>query len=415
MAHSPTMSSAADSFAAELPQPTFRWLDCLAASAPILVATTGNRYCARIADTLQAETLANQPRPQATGRGQEFNCFRAGHWSPDGAFILTSSHDQCARVFQLPETVLTGIQPAELAPFLTIREAEGIIDCRWYPFTNYYDPSTWCFLVSTRDHPMHLWDAYMGHVRCTYIAQDQREQVIAPTATQFNLDATKIYGGFHNHIQIFDIARPGKSMDVIPITPTRRSQQGQKGLVSAIEFNPDHSGLYAVATFANTVGLYSEKTNELLYLKKLPNGTGVTQAAASAISNRKHQQLYCWDIRNSGEFLYHLERPLYTNQRLVFDIDSAGETLVTGWQDGAVALHDLKQLQDHRGTASPVSTFKAHDGQHHLDLDVSALCSQSPSVDADSASGDHGSAHQAPDTSVRLWRWDNPIPQNESP
>ncbi|KAJ1970549.1 hypothetical protein H4R35_005799 [Dimargaris xerosporica] len=312
------MSSPSESSAAELSLPTFRWLDYIATSAPILAAATGTRYCARIANTLLAEPIANQPRPQVTGRSQEFNYFRAGHWSPDGAFILTSSHDQCARVFQLPETVLTGPQPADLAPFLTIREAEGIMDCRWYPFTNYYDPSTWCFLVSTRDHPMHLWDAYTGHVRCAYSAQDQREQVIAPTATQFNLDATKIYAGFHNHLQIFDIARPG--------------------LVSAIEFNPDHSGLYAVATFANTVGLYSENTNELLYLKKLPNGTGVTQVKFSPcghylyISNRKHQQLYCWDIRNSGEFLYHLERPLYTNQRLIFDIDSAGETLVAGWQ-----------------------------------------------------------------------------------
>ncbi|KAF9920782.1 Telomerase Cajal body protein 1, partial [Modicella reniformis] len=49
-----------------------------------------------------------------------------------------------------------------LAPGLLIKEGEVVYDMCWYPAMNSQDPGTCCVLSSSRDHPVHLWDAYTG-------------------------------------------------------------------------------------------------------------------------------------------------------------------------------------------------------------------------------------------------------------
>jgi hypothetical protein len=47
---------------------------------------------------------------------------------------------------------------------LLIKEGEVIYDMCWYPAMNSQDPASCCVLSSSRDHPVHLWDAYTGEV-----------------------------------------------------------------------------------------------------------------------------------------------------------------------------------------------------------------------------------------------------------
>lgn len=47
---------------------------------------------------------------------------------------------------------------------LLIKEGEVIYDMCWYPAMNSQDPGSCCVLSSSRDHPVHLWDAYTGEV-----------------------------------------------------------------------------------------------------------------------------------------------------------------------------------------------------------------------------------------------------------
>lgn len=53
-----------------------------------------------------------------------------------------------------------------LRPVLTVQEGEMVYDYCWFPGMNSYDPTTCCFLSTTRDHPLHLWDAFTGALRC---------------------------------------------------------------------------------------------------------------------------------------------------------------------------------------------------------------------------------------------------------
>jgi hypothetical protein len=59
-------------------------------------------------------------------------------------------------------------------------------------------------------------------------------------------------------IRWFDVANPGSGHTDIPTCKTRRDIFGQKGIISALSFNPDYSGAYAAGSFNNSVSIYVE-------------------------------------------------------------------------------------------------------------------------------------------------------------
>ena len=74
-------------------------------------------------------------------------------------------------------------------------------------------------------------------------------------------------------------------------------------------------------------------------------------------------QIYCFDTRYNGEVLSSWSRSVKTNQRLQFDLDSAGNLLATGNHDGTVSILDISdsgdggrvELQAHADTVNCVS------------------------------------------------------------
>lgn len=141
------------------------------------------------------------------------------------------------------------------------------------------DPLTCCFLSAVRDQPLTLWDASpSGSARAQYVARDHVELVVAPNAITFSLDGSKIYAGFNNRLTIFDTSVPGSTCDSFLLTPSKRSKNGLKGLVSDISYNPDNSQMFAVGTFAGNVGLFDERNNDLLEVRQVKGG-GVSQVS----------------------------------------------------------------------------------------------------------------------------------------
>ncbi|KAJ3012982.1 Telomerase Cajal body protein 1 [Thoreauomyces humboldtii] len=210
-------------------------------------------------------------------------------------------------------------------------------------------------------------------------------QKMVPSSDAEILASARIYCGFNNLIQIFDVHRPGTGHSRRPTTPNKKSKKGQKGfvrraeaqkssgsdallrfpgLISTIAFNPDFSGMYAAGSYAGSIGLYDERNDELLQQMKIPRdggGRGVTQVEFSRDGNflysasRKADAISCWDIRNTGDVVSTLARKGNTNQRLAFSLDPSGRYLSTGDENGDVLIYDLQ-------SAELVKRFSGHAG-----------------------------------------------------
>lgn len=119
---------------------------------------------------------------------------------------------------------------------------------------------------------------------------------------------------------------------------TRRSSEGQKGIISCIAFNPDYSGCFAAGSYANSVNIYLENTHASV-LEICDLEFGVTYLRWSPCGNmlwvggRKHNDVICWDVRHTRSEVGRISRYLNTNQRMTFDIDPWGKYLATGTQD----------------------------------------------------------------------------------
>ncbi|KAF8964448.1 Telomerase Cajal body protein 1 [Entomortierella lignicola] len=319
---------------------------------------------------------------QKMTNGRENNFFKSLKWSPDGLCLLSSTNDNNLRIFALPDATTATPEDTQLTAGVLIKEGEVVYDMCWYPAMNSQDPATCCVLSSSRDHPVHLWDAFTGELRCSYTIVDHCEVNVAPNALCFNLDGSKIYCGSNNMIQIFDTTRPGRDSLKRPTVPTRKSRKGQKGVISCLAFNPDHSDLYAAGSYLKTIGLYDSRAEELLLLlrdkgshnkKQQQSNTqstslsspmgGVTQVQFSPdgmhlySASRQDPMIRCWDIRNTAQVLHRLERPgELTNQRISFDISSDGRWLCTGDMNGSISIFDLA---DPESQVDPITRLSA--------------------------------------------------------
>lgn len=74
-------------------------------------------------------------------------------------------------------------------------EGETVYDFQWYPLMQATDPSTCCFASTSRDHPIHLWDAFTGTLRASYRAYNHLDELTAATSIAFSPNGQKIFAG----------------------------------------------------------------------------------------------------------------------------------------------------------------------------------------------------------------------------
>ncbi|PVF91746.1 hypothetical protein CPB86DRAFT_718900 [Serendipita vermifera] len=269
------------------------------------------------------------------------SCCRAAKWSLDGSTILTMNEDRRIGIYQ---------------HICSFRQFSSLYDVLWYPWaTSPSNPATYCFLASLRDAPVKLLDANDGRLRASYKIVDHRERFVAPHSMTFNLTGesitdrkvpltsfVKIYCGFLDAIEVFYLASPGEGTRILTI-PTKKSKDGLRGIISALSFCPDYSGLFAAGTFNSSIGLFSEETGGqvLMYLEQVVGPImqasfifqlqfNPTQPNLLFATCRRRDGIFIWDVRNTSLVYHSLDMSYNSNQRLRFDIDPAGKWLAAG-------------------------------------------------------------------------------------
>lgn len=298
------------------------------------------------------------------------NFLKGCKWSPDGTCILTNSEDGTLRLFNLPAELynpLTWEPVADFKSVLSMVEGELVYDYCWYPCMTSLQPETCCFVSTCRSHPVHMWDAFDGQLRCSYRPHDHLDELITPHSLAFSLDGSKLYCGFNKLIKTFHITRPGKDCQT---RQTKGKLGGQTGIISCFAMNPDDK-MFAAGSYSKTIGLYSPSCPSAICVLH-GQASGVTQLMYSSDGSklfsggRKDNQILCWDVRKLNEVLFCMNRDVTTNQRMYFDIDRENKFLVSGNQNGKVSVWDLSlELSSPSNHPYPVldtfTQFSAHE------------------------------------------------------
>ncbi|XP_015277896.1 PREDICTED: telomerase Cajal body protein 1 [Gekko japonicus] len=311
----------------------------------------------------------SEPPQLLTGSWAEYghipeNFLKGCKWAPDGTCLLTNSADNCLRIYNLPaelyakewETV------AEMSPVLRMVEGDTVYDYCWFPLMSSADPQT-CFVASSsRDNPIHIWDAFHGDLRATFRPYNHLDELTPAHALSFTPDGSQLFCGFNKTVRVFETSRPGR---VCETRPTFAKKQGQNGIISCIAFSPTQP-VYACTSYSKTVGLYSRAEGDPLALLHGHRG-GVTHALFSPegfclyTGGRKDSEILCWDLRQPSEALFSVSRTVATNQRLYFDLDPSGRYLLSGDTEGLITVWDTSQppSSDPRPVLPPVLQFRA--------------------------------------------------------
>lgn len=291
------------------------------------------------------------------------NFLKGCKWAPDGTCILTNSNDNCLRLFNLPQPLYEAQYRdiPELTPVLKFSETDTIYDYCWYPKMTFDDPNTQCLLSTSKDSPVHLWDANTGQIRGSYRPYNHLDEMTSAYSLAFNYEATKIYCGFNKVIRIFDLTRPGRDFVTRPTyynDPHSRGKTGQPGIISCIVPSPQDNGMYAAGSYSRTIAVYCEPKGQIVCMFEGQQG-GVTHLAFSPdgtklySGGRKDPEIICWDLRNPGQILFVALRQVLTNQRIYFELDRSGQYMFSGSHDGTVNIWDT--------TVTPEELFPGQD------------------------------------------------------
>lgn len=316
-------------------------------------------------------------------------------------------------------------------------------------------------MSSVRECPVKLLDASTGKLRASYRIVDHRERQIAPHSLAFTYSGERLYCGFEDAIEVFDVGCPGEGIRR-HTSPSKKSKDGLKGIVSALAFSASHSvsddAIFAAGSLTpipGNIALYSDAGGEaLMFLGGGPRA-GVTQLQFNlyrphmlyaGYRGNANGLIYSWDIRSridtpvaiydarpSGQSLD--EPSPASNQKLRFDMDIGGRFIGTGNWGGEVVLFNAEKVEaELEATAEemamedgipvlqiqPELRFKAHDdtvaavtfqpwraemltvsGSRHFD---------SGEEDEDTSDEDEDSPHEAGrlgpkvlDNSIKLW------------
>ncbi|XP_003466219.2 telomerase Cajal body protein 1 isoform X2 [Cavia porcellus] len=292
---------------------------------------------------------------------QPENFLKGCKWAPDGSCILTNSADNILRIYNLPPELYNDgeqVEYAEMVPVLRMGEGDTIYDYCWYSLMSSSQPDTSYVASSSRENPIHIWDAFTGELRASFRAFNHLDELMAAHSLCFSPDGSQLFCGFNRTVRVFSTSRPGRDCEV---RATFAKKQGQSGIISCIAFSPTQP-LYACGSYGCSLGLYAWDDGSLLALLGGHRG-GVTHLCFHPDGNRffsgarKDAELLCWDLRQPGHPLWSLSREVTTNQRIYFDLDPSGQFLVSGSTSGAVSVWDISGAGGDDGKPEPVLSF----------------------------------------------------------
>lgn len=195
-------------------------------------------------------------------------------FSPDGSCVLTSTSDNLLRLYNTPLAAYSPPlndhknQTEAWNSVLNISTGDSIRSYSWFPKMNSFDPSSCAFLASVKEQPVHLYDAYNGTIRATYRPYNALDEMESPNIVTFTPDGSRIFtSGFQTDrtVHIFDTNIPGRDSSILRLGKTRRSKDGQKGIISALSFPDGNSNffghnIFAVGTFSpGSIYIYDDR------------------------------------------------------------------------------------------------------------------------------------------------------------
>jgi WD40 repeat protein len=388
------------------------------------------------------------------------NFTRCARWCADGSSLLVHCENRAFQLFNFPDNQGTQFSAHHKRTF---SQSSAVVNFAWYPGASSNNAPAYCFVASVRDCPVKLLDASDGRLRASYPIVDHRERFIAPHSLAFNLTADKLYCGFEDAIEIFDIQQPGEG-DRLPTTPSKKSKDGLKGIISSIAFSSSYD-YYAIGSLTpssqamDNIALYSESNQAAI----MPIGGAYSQSGVTQLkfnptrphilyaAFRRHDAIYAWDLRSDTSVPVKVFRTIpdsrktLTNQKIEFDIDCAGRWLSVGDQNGCISIFDLgdsDELDSEQSLAialqniGPKMTFNAHgdvvgcvafqplhsnllsaSGSRHFDEGIGEGDSDSSDGDSTDQESDSGSQNMiavsrrlplpyVKDSSLKLWSFD---------
>ncbi|KAI5980509.1 hypothetical protein EDD15DRAFT_2350907 [Pisolithus albus] len=294
------------------------------------------------------------------------NFARRALWCADGSSALLQCEN---RSFQLVHMNFT------LNHTRTLCQPSPIVDFLWYPCASRHNPATYCFIASVRECPVKLLDGNDGRLRASYPIVDHRERQIAPHSLLFNPAADKLYCGFQDAIEIFDIHRPGRESDCA--LPSYWTSLPLTGIVSSLSCST--TGTFFAAGTLTSASPVAD--NIAFSCSALLMNIGCMLPLGGVLA-------WAWDLRNasvpvcrfeskeetseSGDFnnATNVLRYNPTNQKIHFDIERGGRWMSRGDQKGNIAIYDLHANQqssesttDKNGPVNaihPIQEFNAH-------------------------------------------------------
>ena len=117
-------------------------------------------------ETFCFSKLKSDFQPELFGQVAFDTYTRGCKWSPDGLCILTLSDDNRLKIFDTPSHEVDSTGSLQAA--VTMKEAETVYDFQWYPLMDSNKPETCCLATTSQYQPIHLYDAFDGHLRATY-------------------------------------------------------------------------------------------------------------------------------------------------------------------------------------------------------------------------------------------------------
>ncbi|KAF8550970.1 hypothetical protein OG21DRAFT_1418815 [Imleria badia] len=294
------------------------------------------------------------------------NFPRTAKWCGDGSSLMVQCENRSFQMFTIESRSSSTSTSRSLTHTKTFPQPAPIVDFAWYPGASQHNPPACCFVASVRDCPVKLLDGKDGRLRASYPIVDHRERYVAPHSLAFNMTVDKLYCGFEDAIEIFDVQRPGEGKR-LPTTPSKKSKDGLKGIISTLAFScsPEYyaaGSLTPPSRVSDNIALFNESALEPVLSIGGVTGWekgGVTQLMFNPTrphilyaAFRRSERLWSWDLRGDPSVpLCCFSRKVVsnesghknlTNQRRQFDVEGTGKWLAYGNQLGQIAIYGLE-------------------------------------------------------------------------
>eukprot|EP00727_Mastigamoeba_balamuthi_P002675 m51a1_g12404 putative telomerase cajal body protein 1 (388) ;mRNA; f:693236-694723 len=293
-----------------------------------------------------------QRRMKLALAGAQMQALYFADESPDGTCLMTASEDNVLRIFELPRAAYessdaTAVQagPTRLASVLRAAEGETIYDNR----------------CTSRDHPVHLWDAFTARLRASYRAHDAVDNVMAALSLCFSPSGSALYCGYPSELRAFDISRPGRQ-HVLRAETCKRGRGQRMQLVSCVCASASGSAI-AAGSYSGSVAVFSASDlSRVAELGSPAHAPGVTQVAWVGDEHvltgaRRDGAIRKWDVRNTSRHVCEYRRQVATNQRVSFCVSPCAGFLLSGSADGCLLVWDLR---DESASPQPVASVPGH-------------------------------------------------------